>query len=1160
MLVQKKQLLLISLLCVFLLALGLMPAQAEGAQISGMAWLDKTVDGLCNNESGLADVKITLEKKNADGSVSALASVETQRDGSFAFSVSAAGEYRLSVEAPEDYQFTLHGQGSKALPAQGNRSVTPYFSVQDGDFVTQNIGLTKSTSYISFYAFEDENANGGRMLSEALIRDVLVELLYEYEGETYLIASGTTNRNGELSLRDLSAGTYRVRATLPDENYVMGPLGEKINGYYNCIVAGEGNTGLSEPVTLGAKDSFAMGIGAVRTGSVTGKIWYDANYNGAWDKDESGLTSALITLSSNSIDLTRETYADASGAFAFRGMQPGSYQLIVTLPDGMIFTYPGTSLISDIATKGEVNVSIQVETTTNIKPIGAMPATSLTVSLYEDANLNGVQDAGEAPVPGAKISASQGGKIVETVYTGEASGSAHFATLRGGDTVIDCILPDGYIFTISDDSLISVSSAQSSASASVLLDGEAENAAYSIGVTRPAAISGMLFEDPANTGLYNEGYTLLPGFTVQALNENGEIALETKTDDNGEYTLYPLYPGDYTVRFLLADPYIAAPYAADQANNANSIYDQTPDYGECMLIALKPDDSVSSVNGAVFRAGIIQGRVLLNANHDSLATNEGGMEGVTVTLLDEFGAPISDYSYSISDANGDFMIKGVEPGTYSLVYSLPADCAFAFPMTDLTEVASAAFAIESGSVIQLADVGVVKTSTISGKILHLDTPVAATIRLAAQKFGTVYETNTLEDGQYIISGLRPDTYEVTVTLPEGYVFGDNGVSPVPAVAGHTSTAVLTFAMGDMALDADISAALPASLSGVIFYDVNSSCVMDADEMADAGRDYSLWLHDQCIASGVTDENGAFAVSQLVPGTYTLRLPLTSQEIMIGDARQENGEWAVDITVGDGENLTGHPVPVLRYASISGAVWSLDGTFNGVSNVQLALLDMYGNILSLTNTDAMGAFTFGNLLPGNYAISAVLPEGYMFARAQDAINRASYVQSMPDGTAQALLIQLPMGENVIGVDIGIGALGAIGDRAWLDENGNGMQDIGEPDMPGIVIELYQYDQLIASATTDYYGRYAITNLYPGEYQMKVTMHAELKTTAQQTEFPLVASILPQSDDTVVIAPSVIVPSGGENLHCDLGFQLRKANQYPAIMDEIPEKDWRPYSER
>ena len=55
-------------------------------------------------------------------------------------------------------------------------------------------------------------------------------------------------------------------------------------------------------------------------------------------------------------------------------------------------------------------------------------------------------------------------------------------------------------------------------------------------------------------------------------------------------------------------------------------------------------------------------------------------------------------------------------------------------------------------------------------------------------------------------------------------------------------------------------------------------------------------------------------------------------------------------------------------------------------------------------------------------------------------------------------------------------------------------------------------------------------------------------------------MPESKDLTVIVPGVIVPSGDSNLHCDLGFQLRKKGVYPSAMDLIPQKDWRPYSER
>ena len=155
-----------------------------------------------------------------------------------------------------------------------------------------------------------------------------------------------------------------------------------------------------------------------------------------------------------------------------------------------------------------------------------------------------------------------------------------------------------------------------------------------------------------------------------------------------------------------------------------------------------------------------------------------------------------------------------------------------------------------------------------------------------------------------------------------------------------------------------------------------------------------------------------------------------------------------------------------------------------------------------------------MLPGRYTLSATLPAGHLFARAQDTDRRESYIQGNPDGSPKPLPIDLPMGEELSGVDIGMGAMGEIGDCAWLDENGNGMQDVGEPYIPGIKIALYQHGEKITETVTNEYGKYLISDIYPGEYEMQVTMHRELKATVQQTKFPLVASIMPEEKGTTV----------------------------------------------
>jgi hypothetical protein len=148
----------------------------------------------------------------------------------------------------------------------------------------------------------------------------------------------------------------------------------------------------------------------------------------------------------------------------------------------------------------------------------------------------------------------------------------------------------------------------------------------------------------------------------------------------------------------------------------------------------------------------------------------------------------------------------------------------------------------------------------------------------------------------------------------------------------------------------------------------------------------------------------------------------------------------------------------------------------------------------------------------------------------------------------------MGEHRQNQDIGIGAMGKLGDFAWLDSDSDGMQDAGEPGIPGIEIVLYQYGQIAAQTLTDAYGRYLVADLYPGTYSIQVTMPDELKPTKQQAVFPLVASILRSGDGPTAYSEDVLVPSGGRNLNCDLGFVLKREGVFPLSLLELPQKDW------
>ncbi|MBR1584876.1 MAG: hypothetical protein IJ662_04990 [Clostridia bacterium] len=1132
------------LLFLFLLLFSLAgAAQAEGAQVTGVVYYDRNNNGKQDaNETGVNGAKVILEQY-ASGDNKEIASKSIDKNGDFAFAVGKSGQYRLRVELPKEYNFTLFGSGSAALPAQGTKSVTPYFDLSDGDALTKDIGASRSSAALSLVSFVDTNANGGRSSAEPLLKGVEAELLYTYDGKTHVAAKSTSDRNGTLSMRDLAPGTYTLRVTLP-ENYVIGPKGEKDNTWYNRINAGEEGMGVSDPFTIDAGHTFSMGIGAVKTGSLTGTLWYDDNYNGKKDSGEKGLTDATVYLISDALNLTRETKPDSKGAYAFKGLQPGKYKIGVQLSDGLVFTYPGDSLITVIGAYGEADVKVEEEKTTQVQLIGAMPAAQVTLHFYVDDNLNGTADNGESPLAGVSVTVSQNGQKVDGKKT-DRSGAVTFSALRSGTVDVSAQLPDGYIYLPNSGDLFSSPDVTASHSASIPVGDQNGNAFDgAVAVTVPAVIRGKLFEDPQNTGLYTEDCDPLAGFTAQAVSADGQILAQAVTDATGEYTLYPLPAGQYTVRFLLDDAYVASPHTDD-----NAIVNQTPAYGETAALTLGPNQEAAGVDGAVFRAGVVDGYI----------RNEEGKKGlrdITVTLLNGAGEPVSDFSYGVTDEEGHYVIKGVLPGAYSLRYSLPVTAALTVPATDAKELTSEPFTVVSGTEIHLQDLTGVYTANLSGFVgLDAKHPLDAQIALTAKATGDTLTVET-KKGAYAFEGLRPGSYTLQVTLPEGYVFAKAEGSPLGPKAGNVDSASVSLKAEDQKT-LDVHAAVPVDLYGVVFYDANQNGAQDDGEGAVADRGLTLYMGDDLIGPLTTDENGEFSATHLVPGDYALRLSIKENEALVGvDAKEADSERVIALPLNEDTVLT---LPLMQYATVTGAVWNLDGTTNNVKGIAVTLRDQNGNALAKATTNSKGNFTFTKLLPGKYSLSAVLPDGYLFARKQDTASRSSYIQSQDNGGSTSVAFSVAMGKQVTGIDIGIGAMGKIGDKAWLDEDGNGMQDINEPGMPGIEIKLYRDGELVASATTDLYGRYSLDNLYPGEYEMRVTMHKELKTTKQQTKFPLVASILPESTKTTV-KTTVTVPSGGQNLHCDLGFQLRKKGTYPKIMDQIPTKNWKPYSER
>ncbi|HEY3230959.1 MAG TPA: SdrD B-like domain-containing protein, partial [Roseiflexaceae bacterium] len=86
------------------------------------------------------------------------------------------------------------------------------------------------------------------------------------------------------------------------------------------------------------------------------------------------------------------------------------------------------------------------------------------------------------------------------------------------------------------------------------------------------------------------------------------------------------------------------------------------------------------------------------------------------------------------------------------------------------------------------------------------------------------------------------------------------------------------------------------------------------------------------------------------------------------------------------------------------------------------------------------------------------------------------------TGRTAITTLTPGENDLTWDSGMYYSASLGDRVWLDQNANGIQDTGEPGVPGVIVTLYTSGgvQVGAPVPTDANGNYAFPDLPPGEY--------------------------------------------------------------------------------
>lgn len=896
------------------------------AVLGDRVWEDKNANGVQDaGEVGIANVQVQL--RDASGAV--VQSTTTGADGRYSFTVTP-GTYSVAVVKPAGYQITGQDLGGNEatdsdINAAGQSGLVSLVSGQNNPDV--DAGLYRLAE-LGDRVWYDNNANGVQDAGEAGVQGVRVFLL---DAAGNVVSSQTTDAAGNYLFSGLKPGSYSVqfeKATLP-AGYVFTVKDAAADDSDSDADPTTGKT-IQTVLESGESDrSWDAGI-VGSPGAITGTVREDLDNNNTGDVPIAGVT---VVLKDSTGNVVATTTTDASGNYSFNNVPAGNY----TVHE---INKPGYLDVSD-KDGGDPNV-IAVTV-----PAGGISSgndfvdersASLGDRVWLDKNVNGVQDAGEAGLAGVTVKLfDAGGNVVGTTTTG-ADGSYLFNNLAPGDYTAQVVAPAGYALSGKDrggnDATDSDFDPLTGNSGVVNLSPGETDLSVDAGLYQKASIGDRVWSDNNGNGIQDAGEAGVAGATVKLLDAGGNVVATTQTDANGNYLFKDLVPGAYSVQFTA--PAGCAFTLKDAGGN----------------------DALDSDVGAVLGST----NLVVNGSFESGANGWVGRgDNVEVALASYFGVSGATGSYAAElDSNKTGTLTGFYQDVATVAgqtYQLSMDLGLRSGTSPFTNTVQIWW---DGVKVATVD----PTSTTMTKYSFMVTAVDSSSRLEfREQSGDDDWVGGVIDNVRLVTrsgGSVQNTIQTTLESGENDLNWDAGIycqaAPAPT----------------------------ATIGDKVWEDRNYNGIQDAGEAGIAGVTVKLLnAAGAVVGTTTTNSSGNYLFTDVELGDYKVQVVAptgyyyTKQDQGGDDSLDSdvNGSGVTDLTtLTANEADLSWDAGLYRKASVGDKVW-LDYNHNGIQDssemavrkVVVKLLDVSGNVVASTVTDANGNYKFTNLDPGQYKL-------------------------------------------------------------------------------------------------------------------------------------------------------------------------------------------------
>ena len=624
-------------------------------EIAGRVWLDDDYDGLMGESAeGLRGAAVTL--LDSDGVE--LAQTQSTRSGEFAFDQLMPGAYSVRVTLPEGYVYTLDGGDSLAGQTDGATVTLELGELHMGETLSDvTLGALKPAS-IGGVVWLDQDDDGRRQVGDAGVQGATVELTMTNGADAGKTLTTTTDEAGSYRFDGVMPGEAALSFTLADgyafaknangtRRVSVVPMADSVSGQTDGIeiVSGENNMDLD--------------VGVVAVGTITGTVWQDSQYDGAYGRNETGVSGAQIELlSAADGEVMLSAATDENGRYALDFVRAGEYTLRATLPEGMMFTCAGDSAVAMTDANRAQSESFSIamgESRENVN-VGAIAAAGI---------------AGRVTAPNAVITLTQGGTVVAATQT-DADGGFELTALRPGAYRVRIALPEDTLFALGTALEMTDADAQEGQTGEISLGMGEHLMLEEVAAVRTATVAGRAWQDQNADGVMDAAESALEGVTVSLLDENGNIAARQTVGEDGRYSFSLIRSGAYALSFTLPNGELFA----DQSGAAGGSCVAPAEGGTAQtpVMTLEAGQRMENMNVGAIEAGEIGDTVWLDSNGNGLQDyGEANLLGVELTLLRVSDAgETTEAARTVSDEYGYYHFRNLRPGSYLLRVEIKA--------------------------------------------------------------------------------------------------------------------------------------------------------------------------------------------------------------------------------------------------------------------------------------------------------------------------------------------------------------------------------------------------------------------------------------------------------------------------------------------------------